>query len=200
MPVASFERLNEAAAAAGARLFVNPRNSAAGSLRQKDASITAQRDLSFWSYQLGAIEGGPPLTSHSQSLDYLRSLGLPVNPETKTFTTLDDVLGHCKHWEEHRHDLAYEIDGVVVKVDDLDQRSRLGFTSRAPRWAIAYKFPPEERTTLLHDIQVADRAHRAGDPVRRARAGVRRRLHRRRRRRCTTRTRCAPRTSAPATP
>ncbi len=155
MPVASFERLNEAAAAAGARQFVNPRNSAAGSLRQKDASITAQRDLSFWSYQLGAIEGGPPLTSHSQSLDYLRSLGLPVNPETKTFTTLDDVLGHCKHWEEHRHDLAYEIDGVVVKVDDVDQRSRLGFTSRAPRWAIAYKFPPEERTTLLHDIQVA---------------------------------------------
>jgi DNA ligase (NAD+) len=155
MPVASFERLNEAAAAAGARQFVNPRNSAAGSLRQKDASITAQRDLSFWSYQLGAIEGGPPLTSHSQSLDYLRSLGLPVNPETKTFTTLDDVLGHCKHWEEHRHDLAYEIDGVVVKVDDVDQRGRLGFTSRAPRWAIAYKFPPEERTTLLHDIQVA---------------------------------------------
>jgi DNA ligase (NAD+) len=155
MPVASFERLNEAAAAAGARQFVNPRNSAAGSLRQKDASITAQRDLSFWSYQLGAIEGGPALTSHSRSLEYLRSLGLPVNPETRTFTSLDDVLAHCKRWEEHRHDLAYEIDGVVVKVDDADQRSRLGFTSRAPRWAIAYKFPPEERTTLLHDIQVA---------------------------------------------
>jgi DNA ligase (NAD+) len=155
MPVASFERLNEAAAAAGARQFVNPRNSAAGSLRQKDASITAKRDLSFWSYQLGAIEGGPALTSHSESLDYLRSLGLPVNPETKTFGSLDDVLAHCKHWEEHRHDLDYEIDGVVVKVDDVDQRSRLGFTSRAPRWAIAYKFPPEERTTLLRDIQVA---------------------------------------------
>jgi DNA ligase (NAD+) len=155
MPVASFERLNEAAAAAGARPFVNPRNSAAGSLRQKDASITAKRDLAFWSYQLGAVEGGPELTSHSESLDYLRSLGLPVNPETKTFTSLDDVLGHCKHWEEHRHDLDYEIDGVVVKVDDVDQRSRLGFTSRAPRWAIAYKFPPEERTTVLRDIQVS---------------------------------------------
>ena len=155
MPVASFERLNEAAAAAGTRPFVNPRNSAAGSLRQKDASITAQRDLAFWSYQLGAVEGGPELTSHSESLGYLRSLGLPVNPETKSFTSLDDVLGHCKHWEEHRHDLDYEIDGVVVKVDDVEQRSRLGFTSRAPRWAIAYKFPPEERTTVLRDIQVS---------------------------------------------
>ena len=78
-----------------------------------------------------------------------------MNPETKTFTSLDEVLGHCKHWEEHRHDLDYEIDGVVVKVDDVDQRARLGFTSRAPRWAIAYKFPPEERTTLLRDIQVS---------------------------------------------
>ena len=155
MPVASFERLNEAAAAAGTRPFVNPRNSAAGSLRQKDASITAQRDLSFWSYQLGAVDGGPSLTSHSESLAYLKLLGLPVNPETKTFTSLDEVLGHCKHWEEHRHDLGYEIDGVVIKVDDVDQRSRLGFTSRAPRWAIAYKFPPEERTTVLRDIQVS---------------------------------------------
>jgi DNA ligase (NAD+) len=155
MPVASFERLNEAAAAAGTRPFVNPRNSAAGSLRQKDASITAQRDLAFWSYQLGAVEGGPEFTSHSESLEYLRSVGLPVNPETKTFTSLDDVLGHCKHWEEHRHDLEYEIDGVAVKIDDVDQRLRLGFTSRAPRWAIAYKFPPEERTTLLRDIQVS---------------------------------------------
>ena len=155
MPVASFERLNEAAAAAGTRPFVNPRNSAAGSLRQKDASITAQRDLAFWSYQLGAVEGVPRLSSHTESLGYLRSLGLPVNPETRTFTSLDDVLGHCKHWEEHRHDLDYEIDGVVVKVDDEDQRSRLGFTSRAPRWAIAYKFPPEERTTLLRDIKVS---------------------------------------------
>jgi DNA ligase (NAD+) len=155
MPVASFERLNEEAEAAGTRPFVNPRNSAAGSLRQKDASITSKRDLSFWSYQLGAVEGGPTFNSHSEALAYLQALGLPVNPETKAFTTLDDVLGHCKYWEEHRHDLAYEIDGVVVKVDDVEQRSRLGFTSRAPRWAIAYKFPPEERTTLLRDIQVS---------------------------------------------
>ena len=155
MPVSSFERLNEAAEAAGARLFVNPRNAAAGSLRQKDPAVTAHRDLSFWSYQLGQVDGVPPFATHTESLSFLGSLGFPVNPEVKVFSTLDDVLAHCKHWEEHRHDLGYEIDGVVVKVDDVDQREQLGFTSRAPRWAIAYKFPPEERTTVLRDIQVS---------------------------------------------
>jgi DNA ligase (NAD+) len=155
MPVPSFERLNEAATAAGTRLFVNPRNAAAGSLRQKDSSITAQRDLSFWAYQVGQVVGGPALTAHSASLDYLRGLGLPVNPETRTFGSLAEVVDHCEHWEKHRHDLAYEIDGVVVKVDSVEQRDRLGFTSRAPRWAIAYKFPPEERTTVLREIQVS---------------------------------------------
>jgi DNA ligase (NAD+) len=155
MPVSSFERLNEAAEAAGARLFVNPRNAAAGSLRQKDPAVTAHRDLSFWSYQLGQVEGVPPFATHTESLSFLGSLGFPVNPEVKVFSTLDDVLAHCKHWEEHRHDLGYEIDGVVVKVDDVDQREQLGFTSRAPRWALAYKFPPEERTTVLRDIQVS---------------------------------------------
>ncbi len=155
LPVASFERMNEQAEAAGARLFVNPRNAAAGSLRQKDPSITAQRDLSFWVYQLGEVTGGPAFASHTESLDYLRDAGLPVNPEVRVFDSLDDVAAHCQHWQDHRHDLGYEIDGVVVKVDDVEQRSRLGSTSRAPRWAIAYKFPPEERTTLLHDIQVS---------------------------------------------
>ena len=180
LPVASFERMNEAAEAAGGRLFVNPRNAAAGSLRQKDASITAQRDLSFWVYQLGEVVGGPPLERHTDSLDLLRSLGFPVNPETKVFDSLDDVAAHCQHWQEHRHDLGYEIDGVVVKVDDVDQRARLGSTSRAPRWAIAYKFPPEERTTAAARHPGVDRAHRPGDTVRHARAGLRRRLDRRR--------------------
>ena len=155
LPVASFERMNEQAEAAGERLFVNPRNAAAGSLRQKDASKTAARDLSFWVYQLGELTGGPPLPTHSDSLTYLGQLGFPVNPETKAFDSLDEVAAHCAHWEHHRHDLGYEIDGVVVKVDDVEQRNRLGSTSRAPRWAIAYKFPPEERTTLLRDIQVS---------------------------------------------
>jgi DNA ligase (NAD+) len=155
LPVASFERMNEVAAANDGRLFVNPRNAAAGSLRQKDPSITAARDLSFWVYQLGEVVGGPPLERHTDSLDYLAKLGIPVNPEIKVFDNLDDVHAHCAHWESHRHDLGYEIDGVVIKVDDEEQRARLGSTSRAPRWAIAYKFPPEERTTLLRDIQVS---------------------------------------------
>ncbi len=155
LPVASFERMNEQAEAAGERLFVNPRNAAAGSLRQKDAAKTAQRDLSFWVYQLGEVVGGPPLPTHSDSLAYLGQLGFPVNPETTAFDALEDVAAHCAHWEHHRHDLGYEIDGVVVKLDDVEQRTRLGSTSRAPRWAIAYKFPPEERTTLLRDIQVS---------------------------------------------
>jgi DNA ligase (NAD+) len=155
LPVASFERMNEVAAANGGRLFVNPRNAAAGSLRQKDPAVTASRDLSFWVYQLGEVVGGPSLDRHTAALEFLATLGFPVNPETKSFDNLEDVYQHCGHWEAHRHDLGYEIDGVVVKVDDVGQRERLGSTSRAPRWAIAYKFPPEERTTLLRDIQVS---------------------------------------------
>jgi DNA ligase (NAD+) len=155
MPEASFTKLNEAAEAAGERMFVNPRNAAAGSLRQKDPSITARRELAFWAYQTGEVRGGPALATHTETLRYLAELGLPVNPEIRSFSTVDEVLAHCLHWQEHRHDLGYEIDGVVVKLDDLDQRARLGFTSRAPRWAIAYKFPPEERTTILRDIQVS---------------------------------------------
>ena len=155
MPIAGFERLNAAADAAGGRRFVNPRNAAAGSLRQKDPQITAKRELSFWAYQLGEVVGGPAFTTHHETLEFLADLGFPVNPEVKVLDSLEDVFEHCAHWQEHRHDLDYEIDGVVVKVDDLAQRLELGFTSRAPRWAIAYKFPPEERTTVLRDIQVS---------------------------------------------
>ena len=155
MSTAVFEALNEEYVAAGARPLVNPRNAAAGSLRQKDPAMTAKRRLSFWSYQLGEVVGGPTFASHMETLDLLRSLGLPVNPEVRTLDTIDAVAEYCAFRQEHRHELPYEIDGVVVKVDDLAQREALGFTSRAPRWAIAYKFPPEERTTLLHDIQVS---------------------------------------------
>ena len=155
MPTASFEALNAAAAAAGERQFVNPRNSAAGSLRQKDPAITAKRELAFWAYQVGEIVGGPTFESHSDTLHFLGSLGFPVNPEIQAFDGLDDVLVHCLHWQERRHDVGYEIDGVVVKLDSLEQRRQLGATSRAPRWAIAYKFPPEERTTLLRQIEVS---------------------------------------------
>lgn len=160
MAKSAFERLNERAIAAGEQAYVNPRNTAAGSLRQKDAAKTAERELSFFSYQLGQIEvargaDAPDLASHGAQLDFIGALGFPVNEHVKFLDTIDEIADHCLHWQEHRHDLDYEIDGVVIKVDDLDQRDVLGFTSRAPRWAIAFKFPPEERTTTLLDIQVS---------------------------------------------
>jgi DNA ligase (NAD+) len=133
----------------------NPRNAAAGSLRQKNAEVTARRELSMWCYQLGEVEGGPAFTSHHQTLEQLAAWGFAVNPELRVLSTPAEVDEFCRHWQEHRHDLPYEIDGVVVKVDDLERRERLGSTSRAPRWAIAYKFPPEERTTVLHSIEIS---------------------------------------------
>ncbi|MGH9222672.1 MAG: NAD-dependent DNA ligase LigA [Acidimicrobiales bacterium] len=155
-PVSAFEELNRRQMEVGGKVFANPRNSAAGSLRQKDPKITASRDLGFFVYQLGHIEGDrPAFRRHSETLDYLRDLGLPVNREVQNLTSLDKVHEYCRRWQEHRHDLDYEIDGAVVKVDDLAQRAELGSTSKSPRWAIAYKFPPEEATTLLKDIQLS---------------------------------------------
>ncbi len=155
MPIATFEALNEAQTEAGLPRYANPRNTAAGSLRQKDPSITAGRGLAFWAYQLGAVEGGPNLAAHSEALDWLDELGLPVNPERRKAATIDDVTTFAEHWLEHRHDLDYEIDGAVVKVDRLTRQNALGSTAKAPRWAIAYKFPPEERTTKLKAIEVS---------------------------------------------
>ncbi len=155
MPASAFEELNQRQGEAGLRLFANPRNSGAGSLRQKDPKVTASRDLRFWAYQLGEIEGGPKFRRHSETLEFLKAAGLPVNPEVRTVGSLDEVFAYCDNWLEHRHDLDYEIDGVVVKVDDLAQREELGSTSKSPRWAIAFKYPPEEATTLLKDIMVS---------------------------------------------
>ncbi len=160
MPLASFETLNRRALEAGERLLVNPRNAAAGSLRQKDPTITASRELSFWSYQVGEViagdgSGAVTFSTHAESLQLLRDLGLAVNPSIEVRHSMDGVVDFCQHWQSHRHDLGYEIDGCVVKIDSLEQRERLGFTSRAPRWAIAFKFPPEERTTVLRDIMVS---------------------------------------------
>ncbi len=155
MPVSVFDALNREAAEAGDRLLVNPRNAAAGSLRQKDPTVTARRRLSMWAYQLGEVVGGPAISSHHEALEFIASLGFPVNPEVRVVEGLDEASALCRHWQEHRHDLDYDIDGVVIKVDDLAQRAALGHTSRAPRWAIAFKFPPEERTTRLLDIQVS---------------------------------------------
>jgi DNA ligase (NAD+) len=155
MPLTSFEELNRRQGDAGDRLFANPRNAAAGSLRQKDPRITASRDLAFYGYQLGVKEGGPDLSTHHDTLAWMRDLGVPVNEHVEELDDLDAVYAFCERMLDHRHSLGYEIDGAVVKVDDLLQRVELGFTSKAPRWAIAFKFPPEEKTTLLRKIMVS---------------------------------------------
>ncbi len=147
--------MNRRQGEAGDRLFVNARNAAAGSLRQKDASVTASRDLTVFCYQIGAQEGGPRLRTHSETLEWLRSLGFPVEPHIRAVEDTEGVFGSAARWRSNRHSLGYDIDGVVAKVDDLGQRAEMGNTSRAPRWAIAYKFPPEEKTTVLRDIMVS---------------------------------------------
>ncbi|HEV8296503.1 MAG TPA: NAD-dependent DNA ligase LigA [Acidimicrobiales bacterium] len=155
MPIAVFEALNDAQEAAGKPRYANPRNTAAGSLRQKDPSITASRELAFCAYQLGEVVGAPDLASHSEALAYLASLGVPVDSQLRVVAGLDAVKAYITERAAHRHDLPYEIDGVVVKIDEFGLQRRLGSTSRAPKWSIAYKFPPEERTTRLREIQVS---------------------------------------------
>jgi len=155
MPIAAFDALNEAQEAEGLKRYANPRNTAAGSLRQKDAEVTRGRHLAFWCYQLGEVTGAATPPTHSGALAWLGGLGLPTNPETTSFDTLDEVYDFCSRWIERRHELPYEIDGVVVKLDSLAVQAAMGATSKAPRWAIAFKLPPEERTTRLRDIQVS---------------------------------------------
>ncbi len=155
MSLASFTELNERQAEKDDRLFANPRNAAAGSLRQIDPAITASRNLSLYCYQPGAVAVGPKLTSHHETLDWLRELGFPVNPHIEQLADLDAVHDFCARMETDRHSLGYEIDGAVVKVDSLPQRAEMGTTSRAPRWAVAFKFPPEEKTTVLKNIMVS---------------------------------------------
>lgn len=154
MPIAAFEALNARQASANDKLFANPRNAAAGSLRQKDATVTATRDLALFAYQLGVVEGGPEFATHRETLDWLAELGLPVNERIEVCVTREEIEAYCTGMLEARHALGYDIDGVVIKLNDLAQREQLGFTSRAPRWAIAYKFPPEEKHTVLLDIEV----------------------------------------------
>jgi DNA ligase (NAD+) len=160
MPLAGFTAYNDRAAADGTKPFVNPRNAAAGSLRQKDPSITAGRPLSFWAYQIGEVEGASataPWSPDTQSgaLDLLSRAGFPVSPDAGKVQGTGAAFARCDELAARRHDLPYDIDGVVVKLDDLALHERLGTTSRAPRWAIAFKFPPEERTTLLEAIEVS---------------------------------------------
>ncbi len=152
-PLAGFAELNAELVAAGKAPFANPRNSAAGSLRQKDPRVTASRPLTMLCHGIGARTGFQ-IRRQSEAYDRLRAWGLPVSDHNVVVQTRQEVAGRVAYWNEHRHDVSHDIDGVVVKVDEIALQRRLGVTSRAPRWAIAYKYPPEEATTLLRDIVV----------------------------------------------
>ena len=153
MPKKSFEALNAAAEEEGRAPFANPRNAAAGSLRQKDAAVTKMRDLSTFMYAI-ADDAALEVEGQWELLQWLRKAGFHVNPDVRLCTTAEEVRGFCRECLERRESLPYEIDGVVVKVNDFARQRAMGFTARAPRWAIAFKFPPEEKTTLLRDITV----------------------------------------------
>lgn len=153
MPKKSFEALNAAAEEEGRAPFANPRNAAAGSLRQKDPAVTKMRDLSTFMYAI-ADDAALEVEGQWELLQWLRKAGFHVNPDVRLCTTAEEVRGFCRECLDRRESLPYEIDGVVVKVNDFVRQRAMGFTARAPRWAIAFKFPPEEKTTLLRDITV----------------------------------------------
>ena len=151
MSTKSFEKLNEDMT--DNRLFANPRNAAAGSLRQKDPRITASRQLDFFGYQIGYMQG-MDFNSQWEALQLIREWGFHVNPNIQLAKNLDEVMVYCKKWEQERFNLPYEIDGVVIKINDLAQQQELGAVARDPRWAIAFKYPPTQVATKLLDIRV----------------------------------------------
>ncbi|HGF5082032.1 TPA: NAD-dependent DNA ligase LigA [Vibrio parahaemolyticus] len=153
MPKAGFEKLNELARQKGEKVFVNPRNAAAGSLRQLDSRITASRPLSFYAYSVGVVQGADLAASHYERFLQIKSWGLPMCPETKRVDSLADVKTYYQDILQRRDALPYEIDGVVIKIDDIAVQDRLGFVARAPRWAIAYKFPAQEEITTLNEVE-----------------------------------------------
>ena len=150
----AFAALNAARAADGKQLFANPRNTAAGGLRQKDPRLTAERKLSFFAYAIGAFEGAEPPGTQRELLDALHAFGFPVNEHATRCAGIDDVLAFCKRWETERADLDYEIDGVVIKVDSLALQAKLGYAGKDPRWATAFKFRAQEARTKLLDIGI----------------------------------------------
>ncbi|MDA1239862.1 MAG: NAD-dependent DNA ligase LigA, partial [Chloroflexi bacterium] len=155
MSKGEFARLNAERAAAGDQLYMNPRNTAAGSLRQLDPQKTAARRLDLFAYQLGWVEGERPLDAHHDAIRWLRELGFPTNPHTEAFERIEDVAAFCEAWVDRRDALDYDIDGVVVKVDDFAAQRALGVVGREPRWATAWKFPAEQAVTRLREIQVS---------------------------------------------
>lgn len=154
MPTEAFEALNERLLEADERPFANPRNAGAGSLRQKDPKVTASRNLIFFPHGVGVVEG-KGFRTFSEQMAALADMGFRVSDRHETVGNIKETYEVCLRWEEERHDVSYEVDGVVVKIEDLAQREELGYTSKSPRWAIAYKFPAEERTTRLLDIMVS---------------------------------------------
>ena len=153
MPHAAFERLVEEQELSDKAPFKNPRNAAAGSLRQKDSKVTAGRGLSIFVFNVQQVQG-ETLTSHHESLDYLKRLGFPVSPRYKVFTDIEAAIREIERIGEARGKLAYDIDGAVIKTDRFDQREMVGSTNKFPRWAIAYKYPPEEKDTVLTDLRI----------------------------------------------
>lgn len=154
MPKASFEKVNELREKNGEELFANPRNAAAGSLRQLDPKIVAKRELSFFVYGFPTVEEFE-IQKHSEALDYLQKLGFKTNTHRKTCYSIEEVLEYIEEWKEKRPSLPYEIDGIVIKVDEFSTQRKLGTTAKVPRWAIAYKFPAEEVVTKLVDIELS---------------------------------------------
>ncbi|WP_305837679.1 NAD-dependent DNA ligase LigA [Photobacterium leiognathi] len=153
MPKKGFEALNEKALKKGEKTFANPRNAAAGSLRQLDPKITATRPLSFYAYAVGVVEGRELAETQYERLCQLKAWGLPMCPEIRKVDSIEEVIAYHQSTGEKRQSLGYEIDGVVIKVDDIDTQQQLGFVARAPRWAIAYKFPAQEEMTVLNNVE-----------------------------------------------
>src|SRR5699024_7899853 len=154
MPHHSFEALNKVREKNGEALFANPRNAAAGSLRQLDPRIAAQRNLDLFLFGYGLWEA-ETLSAHSERLTYLAELGFKINKEWKKCTSIEEVIEFVSYWTENRRNLPYEIDGIVIKLDDVAQQETLGFTARTPRWAIAYKIPATEAVTAIEDIELS---------------------------------------------
>jgi DNA ligase (NAD+) len=154
MPIDAFEAFNREQEAAGKKTYANPRNTAAGSLRVLDSSITASRPLSLFCYQVVDLDGGPPLSSQWEALDYLRQLGFPVSDQNRRFTDFEELVGFVVGWEPVRETINFEADGLVIKIDDFAIQDRLGAVGNAPRWAIAYKYPAPEAVTRLQRIVV----------------------------------------------
>lgn len=154
MPISSFNKLNEESKLSGEKIFANPRNAASGSLRQLDSSITAKRDLSMFTYTAIVDSKEIDIKTHWDSIQYIKELGFNTNPNIRLVTDIEGAIEFCREWETKRFELDYATDGVVIKVNRFDYQNELGFTSRAPKWATAFKFPPEEITTKLLDIEL----------------------------------------------